>query len=162
MAKKTIGITGMAGFVGSHLRDRLAREERFEVLSFEDSYYENPKAFIDFAGKADAIVHLAGVNRDEPEVIYQKNIELMQKLLEFVDASGNKPVILFSSSTQIDRDNEYAMAHFRLGNLMIENGRKEDGKHELELAVMSDPDFAQPYNELGLLFLENGDYNKAL
>ena len=107
MAKTVVGITGMAGFVGSHLRDRLSREEGIEVLPFEDEYYENPDAFIGFAGKADVIVHLAGVNRAEPEVVYQKNIELMEKLLEYVDASGNKPHILFSSSTQIDRDNEY-------------------------------------------------------
>jgi UDP-2-acetamido-2,6-beta-L-arabino-hexul-4-ose reductase len=104
---KIIGITGMAGFVGSHLRDRLAREEGFEVLPFEDSFYDNPKDFIDFAKQADCLVHLAGVNRDEPEVVYQKNIDLMEKLLEYCDASGSKPTILFSSSTQIERDNEY-------------------------------------------------------
>ena len=99
MNELTVGITGMVGFVGSHLRDRLAREEGVDVLSFEDEYYENPDAFIDFARKVDVIVHLAGVNRDEPEVIYQKNIELMEKLLEYVDASGNKPYIIFSSSS---------------------------------------------------------------
>lgn len=102
-----VGITGMAGFVGMHLRDRLAREEDIQVLDFEDSFYENPAAFTDFACRADVIVHLAGVNRDEPQVVYQKNIELMEKLLEFVDAAGSKPYILFSSSTQIERDNEY-------------------------------------------------------
>lgn len=102
-----IGITGMIGFVGTHLRDRLLREEGIEILPFEDEYYENPDVFTDFARQADVIVHLAGVNRHEPEVVYQKNVELMQKLLEYVDASGNKPYILFSSSTQIERDNEY-------------------------------------------------------
>ena len=96
MAKKVVGITGMAGFVGTHLRNRLSREDDVEVLPFEDDYYDNPDAFIEFAGMADVIVHMAGVNRAEPEVIYQKNIELMEKLLEYVDASGNKPHILFS------------------------------------------------------------------
>lgn len=115
---KRVGITGMAGFVGSHLRDRLAREEQFEVLPFEDSYYENPQAFTEFAGKADVIVHLAGVNRDEPEVVYQKNIELMEKLLEYVNASGSKPYILFSSSTQIDWDNEYGRGKKRAMELL--------------------------------------------
>ena len=97
----------MSGFVGSHLRNRLAREETFQVLPYEDSFYENPGIFIDFVQKADVIVHLAGVNRHEPEIVYRKNIELMKHLLQFVDASGNKPYILFSSSTQIERDNEY-------------------------------------------------------
>ena len=118
MTNKRIGITGMAGFVGSHLRDRLAREERFEVLPFEDSYYEHPDQFIAFAKQADAIVHLAGVNRDEPEVVYQKNIELMEKLLQYVDAAGTKPTILFSSSTQIERDNEYGRGKKRAMELL--------------------------------------------
>jgi len=102
-----VGITGMAGFVGTHLRDRLAREEDIEVLDFEDRYYDDPAAFTEFARRADVIVHLAGVNRDEPQVVYQKNIELMEKLLQFVDDAGSTPSILFSSSTQIERDNEY-------------------------------------------------------
>ena len=107
MTKKRIGITGMSGFVGTHLRDRLTREQDIEILPYEDSYYENPDLFVDFAEKADVIVHLAGVNRDEPEVVYRKNIELMEKLLEAIETSGSKPYILFSSSTQIERDNEY-------------------------------------------------------
>jgi UDP-2-acetamido-2,6-beta-L-arabino-hexul-4-ose reductase len=120
MGKIKIGITGVIGFVGSHLRDRLRREERFEVLPYEDSYYEKPDLFIDFARKADVIVHLAGVNRDEPETVYKKNIELMEQLLRFVDASGNKPYILFSSSTQIERDNEYGRGKKRAMELLEE------------------------------------------
>ena len=82
MAKK-IGITGMAGFVGTHLRDRLAREKSFEILPYDDSYYDNPDNLTAFVKNADIIVHLAGVNRDEPQVVYEKNIELMEKLLVF-------------------------------------------------------------------------------
>lgn len=118
MTQRKIGITGMSGFVGTHLRDRLKREEDIKVLRFEDNYYQNPDSFIAFAKQADVIVHLAGVNRDEPEVVYQKNIELMEKLLEYTDAAGNKPYILFSSSTQIERDNEYGRAKKRAMELL--------------------------------------------
>jgi UDP-2-acetamido-2,6-beta-L-arabino-hexul-4-ose reductase len=123
---KIIGITGMAGFVGSHLRDRLAREKELEVLPFEDGYYENPDAFMEFAKKADVIVHLAGVNRHEPEVVYQKNIELMERLLQYVDAAGNKPYILFSSSTQIERDNEYGRGKKRAMELLEQWARQNN------------------------------------
>jgi len=108
----------MQGFVGSHLRDRLAREKNIELLPYEDSFYENESAFVDFAGKADVIVHLAGVNRDEPGAVYKKNIGLMEKLLAYVDASGNRPLILFSSSTQIERDNEYGRGKKRAMELL--------------------------------------------
>lgn len=105
-----IGITGMVGFVGSHLRDLLKTKENIEVLPFEDCYYDNADKFIEFARQADVIVHLAGVNRDEPDVVYNKNVELMTKLLEYVDKGGNKPYILFSASTQIEKDNHYGRA----------------------------------------------------
>jgi len=126
MDKIKVGITGMVGFVGSHLRDNLKQHKDIEVLPFEDSYYQNPAAFIDFAKKADVIVHLAGVNRDEPQVVYQKNIELMEKLLEFIDASGNKPYILFSSSTQIEKDNEYSKGKKRAMELLQQWAEKKD------------------------------------
>jgi len=115
---RKIGITGIAGFVGSHLRDRLARENVFEILPYEDSYYDNPANLSAFVKNADIIVHLAGVNRDEPQVVYEKNIVLMEKLLAAVDASGNTPYILFSSSTQIERDNEYGRGKKRAMELL--------------------------------------------
>lgn len=115
---KRIGITGLAGFMGTHLKNRISREKEIEVLPFEDGYFDHPDAFIDFARNADIIVHLAGVNRDQPEVVYRKNIELMEKLLQFVDSSGNKPYILFSSSTQIERDNEYGRGKKRAMELL--------------------------------------------
>ena len=127
MRKMTVGITGMAGFVGTHLRDRLLRDDAIEVLPFEDAYYENPEAFIDFACKADVIVHLAGVNRDEPEAIYQKNVELMDKLLGFIDASGNTPDVLFSSTTQIERDNPYGRGKKKAMELLEQWAGKNGG-----------------------------------
>ncbi len=120
MSNIKVGITGMAGFVGSHLRDRLSSEDNVEILPFEKNYYDHPDKFIEFAAQADFIVHLAGVNRDEPEVIYSKNIELMEKLLEYCAKSGNYPCILFSASTQIERDNEYGRAKKRGMELLEE------------------------------------------
>lgn len=121
-----IGITGMAGFVGSHLRDFLKTKENIEVLPFEDAYYENPEKFIAFAKQADVIVHLAGVNRDEPEVVYNKNVELMEKLLEYCDAANNKPYIIFSASTQIERDNEYGRGKKKAMDLLEQWAQKQD------------------------------------
>lgn len=124
----------MAGFVGSHLRDRLSREKDVEVLAFEDSYYERPEAFVEFAKRADVIVHLAGVNRDEPEVVYRKNVELMEKLLGFVDAAGSRPTILFSSSTQIERDNEYGRGKKR-GMELLEAWSQKTGASAVSMVV---------------------------
>ena len=134
MSTIKVGITGMAGFVGSHLRDRLSREENVEILPFEDNYYDNPDKFIEFAGQADFIVHLAGVNRDEPDVIYNKNIELMEKLLEYCEKSGNYPCVIFSASTQIERDNEYGRAK-KKGMELLEEFCSKNGSSGISMVV---------------------------
>lgn len=121
-----IGITGMAGFIGSHLRDFLKTKENIEVLPFEKTYYETPEKFIEFAKQADIIVHLSGVNRDEPEVVYNKNIELMEKLLGYCNAANNKPYIIFSASTQIERDNEYGRGKKKAMELLEKWVKEQD------------------------------------
>jgi nucleoside-diphosphate-sugar epimerase len=38
---KTIGITGVVGFMGSHLRGHLRREKDVEVPYFKDEYFNS-------------------------------------------------------------------------------------------------------------------------
>jgi UDP-2-acetamido-2,6-beta-L-arabino-hexul-4-ose reductase len=53
-------------------------------------------------------VHLAAMNRhNDPEVIYNTNIGLVKKLIAACEVTESKPHILFSSSTQEERDNPY-------------------------------------------------------
>ena len=103
-----IGITGQAGFVGTHLANTLALDEAFELIPFERSFFESPEALVDFVGKCDGIVHLAAMNRHEdPQVIFDTNVGLVQAMISACEASHARPHILFSSSTQESRDNLY-------------------------------------------------------
>ena len=67
-----IGITGQAGFVGTHLFHTLGLEpERYERVVFKDAYFADAQSLQNFVKKCDVIVHLAAMNRpDDPEVIY--------------------------------------------------------------------------------------------
>jgi UDP-2-acetamido-2,6-beta-L-arabino-hexul-4-ose reductase len=60
-------------------------------------------------GKCDTIVHHAALNRtyNDPETIYKTNIELVRQLINTLEKTGNRPHILFSSSTQEERDNVF-------------------------------------------------------
>jgi UDP-2-acetamido-2,6-beta-L-arabino-hexul-4-ose reductase len=61
-----------------------------------------------FVEKCDVIVHLAALNRhNDPAVIYNTNIELVTKLINALNRTGETPHILFSSSSQEERDNTY-------------------------------------------------------
>jgi UDP-2-acetamido-2,6-beta-L-arabino-hexul-4-ose reductase len=108
MSKLAVGITGMVGFVGSHLRERLGREEGLSVVApFEDSFFEDSAKLKDYLRKCDVVVHLAGVNRGEPEDVYRVNVELAEKLIASMEELKIKPHVIFSSSTQCDLDNPY-------------------------------------------------------
>ncbi len=125
---KKIGITGIPGFIGSHLASYLAAfTEKYEILPFEDAYFEDREQLIDFTTKADVIIHLAGVNRHEDEnYVYARNVELASNLVDALRASGNAPQVIFSSSTQETMDNPYGKGKREARNL-LENWAVESG-----------------------------------
>ena len=104
-----IGITGQAGFVGTHLYNTLGLfPEKYERISFEDDFFKDSNKLEDFVAKCDVIVHLAAMNRhNDPEVIYKTNISLVRQLIDAMTKTNSKPLVLFSSSTQEERDNLY-------------------------------------------------------
>lgn len=104
-----IGITGQAGFVGTHLYNTLGLyPDRYERIPFEDAYFQNIEKLQNFVKQCDVIVHLAAMNRhNDPDVIYNTNIGLVKQLIAACEITKSTPHILFSSSTQEERDNLY-------------------------------------------------------
>ncbi len=104
-----IGITGQTGFVGTHLYNTLGlHPDKFQRIPFQDEYFKEESKLNEFVKQCDAIVHLAAMNRhNDPEVIYQTNIGLVKQLIAACEATNSTPHILFSSSTQEERDNLY-------------------------------------------------------
>jgi len=115
-----IGITGQAGFIGTHLFNYLGLQNDVERIRFEDKFFDDGKILQEFVKQCDVIVHLAAMNRHgDPQVIYDTNISLVQKLINACEATQSTPHILFSSSTQEERDNLYGKS-------------KKDGRKLLE------------------------------
>lgn len=104
-----IGITGQPGFVGTHLFNTLGLQpDKFERITFEDAFFQDENKLKAFVQSCDAIVHLAAMNRhNDPEVLYQTNIGLVKQLIGACEVTNATPHILFSSSTQEERDNLY-------------------------------------------------------
>jgi UDP-2-acetamido-2,6-beta-L-arabino-hexul-4-ose reductase len=104
-----VGITGQSGFVGTHLYNTLGLyADKFERISFADSFFTESKKLSEFVSECDVIVHLAAMNRhNDPAVIYETNIELVKKIIVACETASVKPHILFSSSTQEEKDNLY-------------------------------------------------------
>lgn len=125
---KKVGITGQNGFVGSHLYNMLGLEpEKFERVDFKKEYFTQPDKLDEFVRKCDVIVHLAAMNRHpDPEVIYHQNIELVTQLVASLKRTGSKAHLLFSSSSQEERDNLYGKSK-KEGRSLLSNWAKESG-----------------------------------
>lgn len=123
-----VGITGQAGFVGTHLYNHLGLQpDKYERVPFEDSYFEDSAKLRAFVKECDVIVHLAAMNRHEFEqIIYDTNIHLNRSLIEAMEAERVTPHVIFSSSTQEERDNLYGKSK-REGREMIEQWAMRTG-----------------------------------
>ncbi len=128
-----LGITGQSGFIGSHLYNYLKYvNNNFELIDFNNEYFEDLEKLSEFVSRCDVIIHLAGVNRHhEADYIYSKNIELTDKLLDAINSSKTKPHIIFSSSTQEEKNNVYGNskkeARLKLFSFSKMNGNKFTG-----------------------------------
>ena len=105
---KKVGITGQAGFVGNHLYTKLTLDETVELIPFKRAYFDDKNALESFVAQCDTIVHLAAMNRHEDmNVIYKTNLKLVESLINACKNKAATPHIIFSSSSQEDRDNLY-------------------------------------------------------
>nr|WP_315026716.1 NAD-dependent epimerase/dehydratase family protein [uncultured Chryseobacterium sp.] len=127
---KRIGITGQNGFVGSHLYNTLGlRPEEFERVPFEREFFEDLGKLNDFVAKCDVVVHLAAMNRHpDPEVIFNNNIDLVKKLVTSLEATNSKAHIIFSSSSQEEKDNLYGKSKKEGRKLFSEWANRSGGK----------------------------------
>lgn len=121
-----VGITGQPGFVGSHLYNELGLLSDLIVrIPFEDFFFDSEVHLRDFVKQCDVIVHLAAMNRHpDAQVIYDTNIRLVKQLIAAMEMEGAVPHVLFSSSTQEDRDNEYGKSK-REGRELLEQWAKK-------------------------------------
>lgn len=123
-----IGITGQPGFIGTHLYNYLGlQKDEVTRIPFQDDFFTDESRLQGFVKQCDVIVHLAAVNRhNEPDVIYNTNLELIRKLLDACDKTGTKPHILFSSSTQEERDNVFGRSK-REGREILSQWAEKNG-----------------------------------
>lgn len=128
-SKTKVGITGQAGFMGYHLYTTLSLDDSVELVPFERSFFNDTKKLEVFVANCDTVVHLAAMNRHEdPQVIYDTNLGLVKKLIAACEATSASPHIIFSSSSQEERDNLYGKSKKEGKQLFTEWADTGDGK----------------------------------
>ncbi len=124
-----IGITGQEGFVGKHLYNTLGLfPEEFERIPFKKDFFTDEVLMNQFVAQCDVVVHLAAMNRHEdPQVIYDTNINLVRQLIHSLETTQSKAHVLFSSSTQEEKDNLYGKSKKEGRQLIIDWAKRAGG-----------------------------------
>jgi UDP-2-acetamido-2,6-beta-L-arabino-hexul-4-ose reductase len=122
-----IGITGQAGFIGSHLFNRLSLfPGKYLLQPFADEFFNSEETLCEWVSGCDVIVHLAALNRhNDPGIIYETNIRLVRQLIDAMVKTNSTPHVLFASSTQEERDNPYGRSK-KTGREMLERWANEN------------------------------------
>jgi UDP-2-acetamido-2,6-beta-L-arabino-hexul-4-ose reductase len=111
-------VTGANGFVGKNLCVRLGEKSNLEVLPItrESSLADLHKA----ASQADFVFHLAGVNRPQNVEEFQiGNALSTQTLCDVLAATGRQIPLVYTSSTQAERDNPYGQSKLAAEELIL-------------------------------------------
>jgi UDP-2-acetamido-2,6-beta-L-arabino-hexul-4-ose reductase len=136
--------------------------EIFERISFEDAFFQDKNKLNEFVKNCDAIVHLAAMNRhNDPEVLYQTNIGLVKQLIAACEETLSTPHILFSSSTQEERDNLYGKSK-KEGRQLLEQWAERNQAHFTGLVIPNvfGP-FGNPYyNSVAATFCHQLTHNE--
>lgn len=99
-------MTGADGFIGKNLRVALAETPGIAVLPITRG--SSRRELLDAAAQADAVIHLAGVNRPQDPVEFSVgNADFTASLCEALAASGRAVPVAFASSIQAERENPY-------------------------------------------------------
>lgn len=128
--KLKVGITGKEGFVGTHLYNTLGLlPDKYESVVIKKECFQDADALDQCVSRCDVIVHLAAMNRhSDPQVIYDTNIDLVKKLISALERTNSKAHVLFSSSSQEERDNLYGKSKKEGRELFVKWAEQSGGK----------------------------------
>jgi len=96
---KRIAITGAGGLIGWHAHAWLSVQPDTSVVPVPAGAWEDQDRLAGLLEGADAVVHLAAMNRGDDDEIYDTNTRLAGRLVEALERSGATPHVLHASST---------------------------------------------------------------
>ena len=123
-----IGITGIDGLIGWHLRSFLYGQKEIRLYGADKPEFASKDLLAGFAAPCDVIVHLAGMNRGDESEVARTNIFLTEELIRACKTSGARPHIIFASSTHIYRNTPYGNSKKACAELLKAWAAQSGGK----------------------------------
>jgi len=116
-------VTGAEGFIGKNLRLALGRESGTEIIGVD---LGTAAAVLERGlDEAEAVIHLAGVNRPEKENEFEDgNVGSLAAVLAGLERRGRRPLVVLSSSIQALLDNPYGRSKKRAEDALLDFHRR--------------------------------------
>jgi UDP-2-acetamido-2,6-beta-L-arabino-hexul-4-ose reductase len=105
-------VTGSSGFIGRNLVAALERKP--EATAHRFTHDDSLDALEAMLAEADAVFHLAGVNRPESEDDFERvNVGLTEQICRRLERLGRASLFVLASSSQAELDNPYGRSKRR-------------------------------------------------
>ena len=109
-APQKVVVTGSDGLLGWHTRVFLSTHEHVEVIPCNRQTFNDDKALFECLNGADAVIHLAGMNRGDEAEVAAANVAIARRLADSCRSNSVTPHVVYSSSTHIDGDSQYGLS----------------------------------------------------
>ncbi|MEA2019546.1 MAG: NAD-dependent epimerase/dehydratase family protein, partial [Campylobacterota bacterium] len=111
-------ITGSNGFIAKNLIEHLKVDENNELYLY--SKKDSINILEAYVKEVDFIFHLAGVNRPtDVSEFYEGNRDLTRAIVDILESMNKSTPIVFSSSMQVDRDNDYGKSKLEAESYLL-------------------------------------------
>jgi UDP-2-acetamido-2,6-beta-L-arabino-hexul-4-ose reductase len=133
-APQKIVVTGSDGLLGWHMRVFLSTCENVDVVPCNRETFNDDESLANCLEGADAVIHLAGMNRGDELEVAAANVAIAQRLVQSCRTNSVSPHIVYSSSTHIDGDSRYGQSKKQAGEI-IETWAAESGAGFCDLVL---------------------------
>ena len=117
-APQKVVVTGSDGLLGWHTRVFLSTHEHVEVIPCNRQTFNDDKALSECLNGADAVIHLAGMNRGDEAEVAAANVAIARRLADSCRSNSATPHVVYSSSTHIDGDSQYGKSKKQAGEIL--------------------------------------------
>lgn len=117
-------LTGAGGFLGWHTRVRLQALGLHEVVPVTR---DNWPALRELCRGAQAVIHVAGVNRGSAELVESENIRLAEDVANAIASQGEPIRVVFANSIQSGNETSYGAGKAAAARILTETARASGG-----------------------------------
>lgn len=121
-----IAVTGPDGFIAWHTRCALrARNGGGDAIGLAEAEFDDPDLMDAALSQADAVIHLAGVNRaDDDATIAKVNPWLAEQLVASFERTGRVIPVVYGNSIHSDGDSVFGVAKQQAAQILTDYGQR--------------------------------------